>query len=69
MNGLRDAKALGLKHMIGDYSVVVEVQTGWQPPRRLGYSGVSLDVALSYAVACRDYEFAKVKSITIKEVK
>ena len=68
MNNLRDAKALHLNHMIGDYSVVVEVQPYSQrSPRFFGYVNVSLEVALKYAESWSHYEYVKVKSITIKE--
>lgn len=69
MNSLRDAKALKLQHMIGDYEVVVEVQPISQSSTRFfGYTNVSLEVALKYAESCCQYAYFKIKSITIKEV-
>lgn len=69
VKNLRDAKALHLNNMIGDYSVVVEVYPCSQDSTRFsGYVNVSLEVALRYAESWSHYEFAKIKSITIKEV-
>lgn len=69
MNYLRDAKALHLNHMIGKYEVIVEVQPAGTNYRKFfGYINVSLDVALRYAQSWAEYEFAKLKTITIKEV-
>lgn len=69
MNNLRDAKALKLKSMIGGYEVVVEVQPISQgSPRYSGYTNVSLEVAIKYAESWSEYKYAKVKTITIKEV-
>lgn len=69
MNNLRDAKALKLKHMIGNYEVVVEVRHILQGSTKFfGYTNVSLEVALRYAESWFEYECMKVKTITIKEV-
>lgn len=69
MNNLRDAKALKLKHMIGDYEVVVEAHPISQSSTRyFGYTNVSLEVAIKYAESCSQYKYFKIKTITIKEV-
>lgn len=68
MNNLRDAKAFHLNHMIGDYEVVVEVQAPGDKRKFFGYTNVSLEVALRYAESWSQYEYCKVKTITIKEV-
>lgn len=69
MNNLIDAKALKLKHMIGDYEVVVEAQLISQSSTRFsGYTNVSLEVALKYAELWCQNAYLKIKTITIKEV-
>ena len=70
VNNLRDAKALHLNHMVGDYSVVIEVKPYSQGATKFfGYTNVSLEAALRYASSWAEYEFIKVKTITIKEEK
>lgn len=69
MNNLRDAKALKLKHMIGNYEVVVVAQSHSNMPLRyFGYTNVSLEVAIKYAESWSQYKYFKIKTITIKEV-
>ena len=68
MNNLRDAKALHLNHMIGDYEVVIEVQAPRGKAKFFGYINVSLEVALRYVESWGEYEDIKVKTVTIKEV-
>lgn len=69
MHNLRDAKALKLKHMIGNYEVVVEAHHILQEPTKFfGYTNVSLEVAVRYAESWLEYKWMKVKTITIKEV-
>lgn len=68
MNNIKDAKALHLNHMIGNYEVVVEAQPISQSSTRFfGYTNVSLEVAIKYAESWSQYKYFNIKTITIKE--
>lgn len=66
MNNIRDAKALHLHHIIGNYEVIVE--TSYPHRAYFGFTNVSLESALRYAGCWGEYELIRIKCITIKEV-